>query len=224
MKNGNCKIKKIRMLAITMALIIPCFAIAIEGNLTPSYAIECGAVIGPYEDVTLDHDLNCKNVTALTVVGPATLNMKGHTLYGESAGAGILVYGDNAKVMNGAVEGFRDAVVVLGNGNHHISKITAAKNVANGFIVGSSNNKFVGNTADGNGSEGFILYGKKNKLVNNISVNNGGVGFVLLGIRNKLVNNKTDNNPGGGIIDAGDGNTLKNNKLETTNKKHARKK
>jgi hypothetical protein len=224
MKNGNCKIKKIRMLAITMALIIPCFAIALEGAVKPSYAIECGAVIGPYEDVTLDHDLNCQNGIALTVVGPATLNMKGHTLYGKLRGAGILVFGEGAKVMNGSVDGFGDGVVVLGNGNHHISKITAAKNVANGFIVGSSNNKFVGNTADGNVWEGFIVYTNKNKLVNNISVNNGGAGFRIMGTRNKLVNNKTNNNSGGGIEVARDGNTLKNNKLETTNKKHARKK
>ena len=212
------------MLAITMALMIPCFAIAIGGTVTPSYAIECGAVIGPYEDVTLDHDLNCRNGIALTVVGPATLNMQGYTLYGKSAGAGILVIGEGAKVMNGTVEGFNDAVGVFGNGNHHILKITAAKNIIHGFIVGSSNSKFVGNTADGNGYEGFIVYGSKNKLVNNKSVNNGGAGFVIMGTRNKLVNNTANDNSGGGIEVARDGNTLKNNMLETTNKKHARKK
>ena len=87
---------------------------------TPSWAtLQCGDHIGPNASAFLFHDLNCSGSNpALTVEGPATLLMLGHTLDCQDNGAvGIRVIGEAAIVLQGTVTGCRLGVAVSGQGS-----------------------------------------------------------------------------------------------------------
>ena len=125
----------------------------------PSWAtLECGAHIMPGTSASLTHDLNCSGYDpALTIEGPATLLMQGHTLDCQDLDAwGIRVIGESAIVLKGTVTGCDQGVRVEGQGGHLIKKVTATQNEV-GFQIqpGSDGNTLTYNKAKNNIATGI---------------------------------------------------------------------
>ena len=158
--------------------------------------IECGATIGPGGYYRLDADLDCKDYVpeadsekaALTVVGPVTVDLRGHSIIGNSNMGGekdpgsneidgILVLGERAKIRNGAVTECYNGVVVSGDGKHRVFKINAYYNEEAGFAVNSDLNRLTLNTASDNLDNGFYFIGSSNWFVKNGAEGNGDEGF-----------------------------------------------
>lgn len=211
----TCDVKTIgrkgRSLTISGVILVTLFTLILEGGLLTAEAIDCGDVIGAGKEVKLDRDLHCSGDVALTVIGPATLNLKGHTIYGHRAMDCIVVEGKQAKVMNGTVTNCDNGLMVKGDGQHKIVKIAAADNDGDGFTVDSDGNSLILNTATGNGEDGFDVDGNGNRLVNNMAENCGDEGIEIDGDQNELTNNKSTGNRQDSIEIDGDENKLFNN-------------
>lgn len=195
--------------------------------------VQCGAIIGPKEKVTLQGDLEqCPPGTpALTVVGPATLDLNGFSVICREAGVntarGIVVVGKRAVVRNGTVQHCSIGVEVLGEGSHRIENVTAALSddgfgpLGEGFVIESDANRLTGNTAIANDGEGFrLIHADRNRLVRNHAFFfNASSGFVVdVGLRNVLQGNTARDNHifgfflGAGPFTPGGGrNVVKNN-------------
>jgi parallel beta-helix repeat protein len=195
------------LLALTLATAAPAAA-----------QVRCGDVIGPDQSVTLDRELSgcAPGAAALTVVGPATLDLNGFSVICQDAGVntplGIVVVGKRATVRNGSVQRCSTGVSVLGEGSHRIENVVAAlgdKGVApggEGFVVESDGNLLTGNTAVQNSAEGFrLIEVDRNRLTDNRAFFNGASGFeVLVGRRNSLRGNvANDNSLFGFFLDGG---------------------
>ena len=103
---------------------------------------ECGQTIGPGGHYKLDADLDCSDPittsgldVALTVVGPVTLDLRGHSIIGYVNLDGIILDGEKAKIRKGTLTGFYNGVVVEGDGHHKIFKVEAVENDEWGFAV-----------------------------------------------------------------------------------------
>ena len=145
---------------------------------------QCGDTIGPGGHYKLDADLDCSDPittsgldAALTVMGPVTLDLKGHSIIGHADLDGILLDGEKAKIRKGTVTGFYNGVVVEGDGHHKIFKIKAVENEEWGFAVNSDHNRLTLNRASDNGDNGFYFMGSSNWFVKNRAENNGDEGF-----------------------------------------------
>ena len=147
-------------------------------------SVECGQMIGPGGHYRLDADLDCSDPgttlgldSALTVVGPVTLDLRGHSIIGHSGLDGILVDGEKASIRKGKVTGFYNGVVLEGEGHHKIFKMNAVENKEKGFRVNSDYNRLTVNTARDNGDNGFYFIGNNNWFVKNRAEKNGDEGF-----------------------------------------------
>ena len=192
---------------------------------TPSWAeVECGATIMPGEVAVLTKDLTCNNSTgstALTLIGPkAVLLMKGHTVRCANIRFGIRLQGSGAVLVggvfkHGTVTGcVRNGVEVTENGGHHITKVTATKNVSNGFLIRSSNNKITYTRSMGNNLRGYLVSGgvSSNTFKGNLAKDNFFGGFQLFGNAHVLTKNQAlSNKVGDGFEINGKGHTLKGN-------------
>jgi parallel beta-helix repeat protein len=199
-------------------ILFACLALIAEGSLRPAQAIECGDVIGPDQRVKLQEDLDCSGIdpdlgmeAALTVVGPAKLQLNGHTIIGNGDMDGIVVEGEKARIRRGTVTGCFNGVVVEGEGRHKILKVKAKENKMDGFLVISNNNKLTLNKAVDNQSDGFEVFGDENWLVNNKAKQSGDEGFELKGDRNKFYNNRAVANQQDSIEIDGDENRIAHN-------------
>ena len=118
-----------------------------------SQTIACGDIIEPGQKVRLNQDLNCAGTgftAAITVIGPAVLDLKGHTIIGDGSMDGIVVQGEKAKIKNGKVIGCYKGVVIEGeevDTYHRIRKIRAIENNDDGFHVQTNSNLLEGNVA-----------------------------------------------------------------------------
>jgi len=145
---------------------------------------KCGETIGPGGHYRLDADLDCSDFettsnldAALTVVGPVTLDLRGHSIIGNANLDGILVDGEKAKIRNGTVKDCFNGVVLEGEGHHKVFKMKAVDNEEWGFAVNSDYNRLTVNTASDNGDNGFYFIGNNNWFVKNRAENNGDEGF-----------------------------------------------
>lgn len=189
------------------------------GVASPAYAqVRCGDVIGPGESVTLTRELSgcAPGPAALTVVGPATLDLNGFSVICQDAGSntalGIVVVGKRATVRNGTVQRCSTGVTLLGEGSHRIENVTAALSDngftagGEGFVIESDSNRLVDNAAVQNSAQGFrVVVADRNRLIGNQAFFNGGSGFeVLVGRRNILQGNvAADNSLFGFFLDGG---------------------
>lgn len=174
--------------------------------------VGCGGVIGPDTTVVLDRDLDCGGGwPALTVVGPATLDLSG---FAVSCGAGvvtpgIVVLGRGATVRDGSVTGCGNGVELRGAGGHRLESVVASVNgtqgKGHGILVASSDNVLGGNIALQNAGDGVRVVGDRNRLVANRSFFNGISGFaLLLGEQNVAQDNVAGGNDAAGFtLDAG---------------------
>lgn len=202
-----------------------------------SQAISCGDTIESGQKVRLTRDLNCAGTgsAAITINGPAVLDLNGHTISGDDTMNGIVVQGEKAKIKNGKVSGFLRGVFLKGRGiegHHRIFKILADENFVGFFVESNSNvlvknlaksseygafmiygdqNKIKSNNANANVSDGFTIRGAENRIVHNISKNNENTGMEIDGEKNFVAKNKSMNNSGVGIEVDGDENQIKRN-------------
>lgn len=138
----------------------------------------CGDIITT--NTTLDADVGpCATDPALTVEGPATLDLNGFTVSCSTTSTfGIVLTEKSAKLLNGVVRNCNFGVILAGVGSHRVEQVLSTDNSNTGFYVdsGSDKNELDGNAATGNGGVGFGIAGANAKLINNTSTGNE-VGF-----------------------------------------------
>jgi hypothetical protein len=179
-----------------------------------SQAINCGDTIEPGQKVRLKRDLNCADTdfeAAITVEGPAVLDLNGHTITGDPSMDGIVVRGEKAVIKNGKVTACNKGVVLQGEyveGHHRIFKILAIGNNNDGFAVESDKNKLSHNRSVGNVQEGFDVQGHDNLLERNIAMKNSDKGFEIDGNKNKVRFNKAEANMSDSFEIGGDENRI----------------
>jgi hypothetical protein len=217
-------VNKQSIVGFMMGALMVVSLIGLEGTLWPAAAfkhgksfkaadIQCGDTIGPGERVKLTEDIGpCTDSPAITVVGPAVLNLNGHTVAGDGDIDGIVLEGKKATVMNGTVIGCYNAVVVMGEGRHKIKRIKAEDNIDQAFVVYSDNNKFLWNKADMNGDDGFYVEGNANRFILNKIYDNDDEGLEIEGDNNRVVANRARGNYSDSYEIGGDANRLIFNK------------
>lgn len=146
--------------------------------------------------------LNCSG-TAVTLQGPATLDLNGKTIScdGSAGSIGILLSGEGATVKNGTVTNCEAGVYAGGGGMHTIKDIEAIDNfgekdvdLSGGFVVLSDNNVLGNVKANGNHPVGIQLVGDGNVVVNSEVSENDHMGIVLFGDSNEVSQTQADNN------------------------------
>ena len=164
---------------------------------TPAHAqLRCGDIVGPREKVVVRQNLPiCDDSTGgITVVGPATLDLGGHTvtcldLNGNgTVPVGIRMVGDRAKVKNGNVTGCSTGVVLDGNGRHRLERVNTGSNAA-GITIFSDRNVVRKTLARDNTFSGYFVQGDRNNLQHNRADGNTGNGFNVFGNQNRLTKN-----------------------------------
>jgi parallel beta-helix repeat protein len=171
-----------------------CSAVAMLLTTTASVAaVECGEVLTGVE--RLDEDLICTTDPALTLSG-GTLDLGGHTVICDGIIEGIVLDGDGAQVLNGAVAGCQFAVLVEGAGNHLVTNLTASvqdpvlddEEGAEGLRVSSDGNRLVRNRVLLGGTNAIRINGAGNHVVGN-TVSGSERGIRIDGIENDVVDN-----------------------------------
>jgi parallel beta-helix repeat protein len=212
------------MVGFVMGAVMIVSLIGFDGTLSPAAAfrhwkkfeaadIQCGDTIGPGENIKLTQDIGpCTGGPALTVVGPASLNLNGYTVAGDGDIDGIVLEGKRATVMNGTIIGCYNALVVMGQGRHKIKRIKAEDNIDQAFVVYSDNNMFLWNKADMNGDDGFYVEGSGNRFILNKIYDNDDEGLEIEGHNNKVVANRARGNNSDSFEIGGDENRLVFNK------------
>jgi len=155
-------------------------------------ALECGDEVR--QSVRLTADVGpCGQ--AITVVGPAVLDLNGHTVHcdREALSDGVVLTGRRARLLRGVVRGCGlDGVEIAGTGRHRIEGVLSIDNGNDGFSIkrGSDGNELLGNVAAGNVAGGIELGpSRSQRVLGNISIGNGsgfrvffeGVDHVLAG-------------------------------------------
>ncbi len=203
---------------------------------------QCGDTIkGEGRHLRLKADLDCSHLdpetdpgfeAALTIYGPVTLDLRGHSIIGNSnmdfeddpaAGEidGILIMDEmdemdkkaRVRISNGTVTGFYNGVVLGGNGHHRVFKMKAVENEEYGFAAYSDNNRLTFNRARDNGDNGFYFMGDGNWFVKNRAIRNGDEGFFgpSEAGQNKIYLNRAIDNAEDGIQVVGDENRVIHN-------------
>jgi len=189
----------------------------LKGPIRISQAVNCGDTIEPGQKVRLKRDLNCADTdfeAAVTIIGPAVLDLNGYTITGNNSMDGIVVQGEKAEIKNGKVTACNKGVVLQGKdveGHHRIFKILAIENNNDGFSVESDKNKLINNKSVGNIEEGFDVKGHDNLLEHNIAMKNSDKGFEIDGNNNKVRFNKAEANMSDSFEIGGDENRIVHN-------------
>lgn len=187
---------------------------------------DCFQTLAGDQKYILEQDLNCGcGSPALTVVGPAKLDLKGYTVScslcpdpdDPEDTPGIVVEGDKAVVKNGKVRDCRIGIQIndedIGKG-HRFVNLTLSNNVRSGLRSesNSSHNHFENIRAYDNGRRGIRIDGNHNKLIYNYAWANGNQGILIEGDHNKVDYNTAISNCRDGIeIKNGDKNKLVGN-------------
>jgi parallel beta-helix repeat protein len=170
-----------------------CAAVAMLLTTTGSVAaVECGEVLTGVE--RLDEDLICTTDPALTLSG-GRLDLGGHTVICDGTIQGLVLDGDGAQVLNGAVTGCQFAVLVGGVGNHLVTNLTASvqdpmldDEGAEGLRVSSDGNRLVRNRVLLGGTNAIRINGAGNHVVGN-TVSGSERGIRIDGIENDVADN-----------------------------------
>ena len=217
----NRKISLVPVISATFLL-----GASFAGNVD---AVSCGEeVILDGKKVVLEADLSCNGFNpVLTIVGPGTFDMDGHTITcASSASIGVLVDGSRVKLLNGVVVGngnCDDCVRVAGDGRHTIEGIVARgcenddgfqidsnrNTIKNSSAVGNEFGFYTANTSESNtirdsqavsnSEDGFHFSGTDHTVRDNSAIINEDIGFYVLGTGLKLQGNTSINNVSTGI-------------------------
>lgn len=171
-------------------------------------AASCGMVIGPGASPgSFSAPQNCAG-TALTIVGPVEVDLRGQTVTCESndhPNAGILILGEGARVKNGKVANCEIGVGVGGTGNHRLLRLEARHNgeavkESGGFIVVSDNNQLWQVVARENGQFGVRVDGDRNFVRHSDISANAGAGVIIFGAHNTLARSTVNANEEPNIV------------------------
>jgi parallel beta-helix repeat protein len=183
------------------ALVVPVVAglLLVGAAAAQDDGVQCGDVITV--DTALTHNLRgCE--TGLTVEGPVTLDLKGHSITGQGVGVGVdLRLG--ATVKSGAIRGFDVGVSGFGVGQTvsdlNISDNRAGISVAGTNSTGNSHWRIENNTIHDNTDDGiFGMYPfRQSTLIGNRVVDNGGNGMRIFGASGVLFEGNTVSGNGG---------------------------
>lgn len=207
----------ISRLGIRSAVVSALVALA---SAPASAQVFCGAVIT--QNAVMLSDMLCpSDDPALTVVGPATLDMNGHRIFGGHSNLGILLDGKGATLKNGAVNEFRVGVRVGGSGGHKVDTVASIENEVHGFQVDSADNRVEHSVASFNRSIGFFVFSFRfpeqevgfangNALSDNVATFNGTWGFRLGGNDGSYQRNVASLNEGGFLVEGGNNLLLRN--------------
>jgi hypothetical protein len=193
--------------------------LAVAAGASAQAQVSCGATISA--NTTMTSDLFCPPAVnpALSVKGPARLDMNGHRIFacGEG-GVGVDVVGKGATLKNGLVYGCDDGAVRLrGSGKHRVENVVTNDSYV-GFRIESGGNTVV-RTAAINGAYVMTSSGgatDNNKLNDNISVNSSESGFLLEGDHGSYDRNIASNPADSGFVIVGDWNSIRYNVARDT--------
>ncbi len=178
--------------------------VACGDTIAPKSKIELGADIGPCAKGSAD--------PALTIVGPATVDMAGFRLAcddGDPPDHGIRIQGKGVKLRNGVVSGCGIGLRVEGEGSHVIELVVSLDNDGDGFLVDSDRNRLVRVAGNHNGADGIDLDGSSNKIDGATVIGNGEQGIESDGDKNRIRNvNAVDNAAEGLLVGAGRDNRI----------------
>jgi nitrous oxidase accessory protein NosD len=167
--------------------------------------------------VVLDSDLSCTTYPSLTVVGPGTFDMDGHTLIGGvSGGIGLRVEGQRGKVRNGVVDcdgdGCYECVSVAGAGGHTLEGVVVRGCEDWGFHVVSSRNTLKSCSAVSTGSGvGYRLNGERSTVRDSQAVDNAAGGFWIYGIGHTVSDSIAIGNGNQAFYVSGSGHKIRGN-------------
>jgi parallel beta-helix repeat protein len=136
------------------------------GSATPAHAdvIQCGDVLGPGGRFELEDDLAC-GMRAVTVRDGAILDLKGHFVAcspGASVGC-ITLTGAGTQLLNGAVSGQFETVILEGKGGHTVSNVTTIV-VEFAIVVESDHNQLINVFGRSEFNPAFSIRGSHNRL------------------------------------------------------------
>jgi parallel beta-helix repeat protein len=177
-------------------------AAGVLAGAAPAMAqVACGDTIR--SDARLSANLTCGSDPALTLIGPASLDMAGFTITCTSPRSdGIVIRGSGAQLLSsgqrGRVTACDDGVKLRGIGRHRVTAIWSDQNASDGFEIESRNNRLRRNLATRNRDHGFEINTPRNRLVNNVARRNDD-GFRVQGSGNRLRSNTARNNRSDGI-------------------------
>ena len=152
-----------------MRLVHTCFAslglaLALLAAPLPAAAqLACGDVLGPGGSYTLTSDLACP-ITALTVIGPAKLDLGGHRIGCTAGGVTALsLLGRGVTLRNGWIDACATGVAVGGQGQHKLASLVVGNLSATAIAVASPNNRFE-DLSIADAVIGFDLDGSKQQI------------------------------------------------------------
>jgi parallel beta-helix repeat protein len=212
------------------------------GSVAPVHAqdIPCGAVLGPGGRFVLERDLVCGfmgSTPAVTLRDGAILDLNGHYVAIAAPSLRCVVLtGAGTQLLNGAVFGQLENIVLEGKGGHTVRHVTSgAQELA--IVVRSDENRLVDVVAHSNGFNSAIVIdghrnrltdsqadcfaafggcievsGQWNRLIDNVATSTyRSDGFFISGHHNVLRGNQANEHDGGGIVVTGTGNSLTHN-------------
>jgi parallel beta-helix repeat protein len=212
--------RAVRAVLLPVATLLVAIGIAL-GSVTPAQAdvMTCGDVLGPGGRFELEHNLECDS-HAVTVRDGAILDLKGHIVacpppMGLRC---IVLTGTGAQLLNGAVQGFHENIVLEGTGGHTVRNVTSTPADHN-IIVHSDHNQLINVMAESDTNPAFNILGNHNRLAGNIALcSNLSMGSCIEvpGNENRLIGNFATSTaaptPRGGFLIAGNNNVLRGNR------------
>jgi hypothetical protein len=173
--------------------------------------VMCGDFITT--DTILEADVgpcDSTNSPALTIQGPATLDLNSFTVFCDSESLlqdraeGIHLIGKGARLVNGTLKDCKTGVQIMGTGHHRVSGIVSRDNHSVCFEIhlGSDKNILTYNTSQGfTCDDGFENSGDKNMFTNNLASDHDDSGFDNRGNENTFRSNVSVNSAVGFSID-----------------------
>ena len=180
--------------------------------------VTCGITLqdGYYE---LTGDLTCTEDPAITITGPAKLDLKGYTLSGDDGANDCIRIRDDggAKVWNGTVMNCKDGIRIESSHNNIIS-VESRDNDRRGFRIDGGNENVLENcSATNNGQQGFKIEGggAHNRVTRSSATDNGRHGIQIDGgDRNEISSSTVRGSCRDGIEIVGNKNSVLYNQVE----------
>lgn len=179
-------------------------------------AVSCGDKITSYTVLSADLACDCSKLSsqaALTVTGPATLDLNGHTVSCSKTTAPftycVAIFGNGATIQNGAVTECFFGVGGPGTIGRTVIRNIVATAYSSGFLLNGNRNKLIRVTAKNHVNAGVSIGGNNNRLQYVTSNNNDDDGVAVTGENNTLLQVTAKGNAQHGISTYGPFNQVK---------------
>lgn len=168
---------RIRVIVLAFPILGALLATPSSDAAAPLTPISCGMPAITTSITAANSIFGCVG-TALTINGfGITINLNGHTIDGDSAGAdsGILVLGSRTevKIKNGTIKEFEDGITYSGAANDgEVSGLTLAANTRYGLLLNAARTTVKGNEILDNANAGVYM-DNNNQIASNLISRNG---------------------------------------------------